>query len=80
MKTEYKCMICEDTGSFHQNGLLDCGAPSCTAAVDRTELNAFIASHGGLHAHTLDDMAWMIHQRAVEITEQKEPKRRAEDK
>lgn len=89
MDKQYKCAICHDTGSFNDDGLLDCVAFECTAAQDRTELNDYMASLGGLYQYTLPDLAWMIHQRAVAMCEAKvqalpEPadvlKRRMDDK
>lgn len=87
---KHKCMMCRDTGEFNQDGQLDCAAPGCDAAVERAAMNEFVES---LKYATVQDVHWAIHQRAIELAEQKAaqsfanqsivvsiPRRRKEDK
>lgn len=67
--SKQECIWCHGTGEINGMGFLDCG--HCDAAVERSALNAFIATNGGLHQYTLDDLAWLIHQRAVAMCEAK---------
>jgi len=38
------CPVCNDTGEAGQYGVLDCAAPGCTAAAERSALNAAMAA------------------------------------
>lgn len=66
---QYKCEICEDTGSIskHLSGSLDC--ISCEASADRAALEAWLSNNSAM---SNQDIAWLVHQRALAMAPKQE--------
>lgn len=60
------CPICHGSGETRSNGILDCTAPGCNAAVERTELNETIDRHQPEY-----DLIWAayLHGKAAALEE-----------
>lgn len=64
------CEQCNNTGSLQAGGNLDCTAPNCHSAEERTALNRFIsAMTKGLNMAP-EDVYWLVHQRAVAMVKE----------
>lgn len=63
---QYKCDVCNDTGSRDLSGdYLDCG--HCDAAMQRKAMNDFLDKLPAMGDY---NAAWLVHQRALAMAAQ----------